>query len=154
MGECMNPYSFRGFGTAICLAASLVSTPAVAGGEVGVVKYAAGTVVIGRGTQRLPAQTGTPVQAADRIVTGADGSVGIVFSDDTRVSLGPSSRFVVDRYQYDAERRQGNFNATLGRGRIAVVSGKIAKGDPDAMKLRTPETILGVRGTEFVVEAN
>jgi hypothetical protein len=33
------------------------------------------------------------------------------------------------------------------------VSGKIAKQSPDAMKVRTPSTILGVRGTEFVVRA-
>jgi hypothetical protein len=34
------------------------------------------------------------------------------------------------------------------------VSGKIAKGSPDAMRVRTPATILGVRGTEFLVRSS
>ena len=39
------------------------------------------------------------------------------------------------------------------RGTLSVVSGKLAKRSPDAMTVRTPSTILGVRGTEFVVRA-
>ena len=38
------------------------------------------------------------------------------------------------------------------RQRLAVISGKIAKHEQDAMKVKTPSSILGVRGTEFVVE--
>jgi hypothetical protein len=32
------------------------------------------------------------------------------------------------------------------------VSGRIAKSDRDAMKVRTPNTLLGVRGTKFIIE--
>jgi hypothetical protein len=35
-----------------------------------------------------------------------------------------------------------------------VISGRIAKQAPDAMTVRTPAAILGVRGTEFVVTVN
>jgi hypothetical protein len=31
------------------------------------------------------------------------------------------------------------------------VSGKLAKQSPEAMKVKTPAAILGVRGTEFLV---
>jgi hypothetical protein len=34
-----------------------------------------------------------------------------------------------------------------------VISGRLAKASPDAMTVRTPTAILGVRGTEFVVSA-
>ena len=37
------------------------------------------------------------------------------------------------------------------QGTLAVVSGKLAKQSPDAMKVKTPAAILGVRGTEFLV---
>jgi hypothetical protein len=40
----------------------------------------------------------------------------------------------------------------VDRGSLAVVSGKIAKSNRDAMKVRTPNTLLGVRGTKFIVE--
>jgi hypothetical protein len=33
-----------------------------------------------------------------------------------------------------------------------VVSGKMVKQSPDAMKVRTPAAIMGVRGTEFIVQ--
>jgi hypothetical protein len=33
-----------------------------------------------------------------------------------------------------------------------VISGKMVKQSPEAMKIRTPASILGVRGTEFVVK--
>jgi hypothetical protein len=34
-----------------------------------------------------------------------------------------------------------------------VVSGKIAKQSPESVRFSTPTTTLGVRGTEFVIEA-
>jgi hypothetical protein len=34
---------------------------------------------------------------------------------------------------------------------LSVISGRIAKQSPEAMTVRTPSTILGIRGTEFVV---
>jgi len=40
----------------------------------------------------------------------------------------------------------------LHRGTLAIVSGQIAKRSPDAMKVQTPTTILGVRGTKFAVK--
>ncbi|MDQ2917043.1 MAG: FecR domain-containing protein [Pseudomonadota bacterium] len=35
-----------------------------------------------------------------------------------------------------------------------MVSGRLAKQSRDAMTVRTPSAILGVRGTEFVVSAD
>jgi hypothetical protein len=40
----------------------------------------------------------------------------------------------------------------MQRGTLAVVSGQIAKRSPGAMKVKTPTTILGVRGTTFAVQ--
>ena len=48
---------------------------------------------------------------------------------------------------------EGAFESTLSRGKLAVVSGKIAKHGLDHMKVSTPTSILGVRGTEFLVDA-
>ena len=40
----------------------------------------------------------------------------------------------------------------VDRGSLGVVSGNIAKSKRDAMRVRTPTSMLGVRGTRFVVE--
>jgi hypothetical protein len=57
----------------------------------------------------------------------------------------------LERYAFDSTTREGHFDAALRKGTLAVVSGRLAKQSRDAMTVRTPSAILGVRGTEFVV---
>ena len=72
-------------------------------------------------------------------------------TDNSLLSAGPNSLLVLDRYEFDSTTNQGRFDASLRRGTLAVVSGRLARQSPDAMTLRTPSAILGVRGTEFAV---
>ena len=53
---------------------------------------------------------------------------------------------------HDATR--GGSTRSCRRARSRVISGRMAKQSPDAMTVRTPSAILGVRGTEFVLSAN
>jgi hypothetical protein len=122
--------------------------------EIGQVKIAKGQVTIERQGKTLPAVVGARLQNSDRIRTGADGSVGITMDDDSLLSAGPYSELSLDQYVFDATTNQGRFDASLNKGTLAVISGRIAKQAPDAMTVRTPTAILGVRGTEFVVSAN
>jgi len=59
---------------------------------------------------------------------------------------------VLEQYAFNSTTHDGKFNARLDRGSLAVVSGKIAKQSPDAMVVKTPSSLLGVRGTEFLVK--
>lgn len=121
--------------------------------DVAQIKVSTGSVYIERGGQRLAAPVGTGVQASDTIVTGADGKVGLTFVDDSRLAAGPNSTLAINRFSFNQNTHAGAMDATLKRGTLSVVSGKLAKQSPDAMTVRTPSTILGVRGTEFVVRA-
>ena len=121
--------------------------------DVAQIKVSTGSVYIERGGQRLAAPVGTGVQATDTIVTGADGKVGITFVDDSRLSAGPNSTLAINRFSFNQNTHAGTMDTTLKRGTLSVVSGKLAKQSPDAVTVRTPSTILGVRGTEFVVRA-
>jgi hypothetical protein len=140
----------RGMIVGLALAALALAGPAAAQ-DVGQLKVVTGTVHIERGGQQLPATVGTRVRASDVIVTGADGTAGITFLDDSLLSVGPDSVLAVDRFAFDPTTHQGAFDSSLRKGTLSAVSGKIAKQSPDAMKVRTPAAILGVRGTEFVV---
>jgi len=122
--------------------------------DIGQIKAAKGQVSIVRGGQTLPGETGAKLQAADVLKTGADGSVGVTMSDNSLLSVGPNSVLALDKYEFDSTTSQGQFDASLQKGSLAVISGRIAKQSPDAMKVRTPTSILGVRGTEFVVSLN
>jgi hypothetical protein len=119
--------------------------------EAGHVKIARGTVQIERAGQKAPAAVGATVQAGDVVSTGSDGSVGITFLDNSLLSAGPNSVLAIDRFAYDPTTHQGGFESSLRTGTLAVVSGKLAKQSPEAMKVKTPAAVLGVRGTEFLV---
>ena len=143
------------FSCVVALAAVVLLTPTQANAaDIGRIKIAKGTVAIEREGRAVPAAVGTRVQTSDRITTGADGSVGITMDDDSLLSAGPNTVLVLDRYAFDPTTNQGRFDSSLNKGSLAVISGRIAKQAPDAMTIRTPTAILGVRGTSFVVNAN
>jgi hypothetical protein len=131
---------------------ALVASAAIAQ-DVGRVKTVKGTVYVEREGRRELALVGTGVRQADIVVTGPDGAVGVTLADDTLLSAGPNSVLAIERFVYEAN-QPGSLEATLSKGTLAVVSGRIAKQAPDAMRVKTPAAILGVRGTEFVVRAS
>ena len=132
---------------------SAVAFPALAA-YVGLVKVSKGNVQIERNGTKVAAPVGTSVQAADVIMTGADGSAGITFTDNSLVSVGPNTVFAIDKYRFDTTTHAGEFEGSLKKGRLAAISGKMVKASPESMKIRTPSAIMGVRGTEFVVQVD
>ena len=135
----------------LALLAAAFAPAAALANDVGMVKTSRGAATIERAGQRLPAPAGTRVREGDALATGADGAIGVTFTDNTLLSLGPDSRLVVNRFTFDATTHRGAFETSLERGTLAGVSGQIAKQSPDGMKVRTPAALLGVRGTEFVL---
>ena len=125
--------------------------------DIGQIKVAKGEVTIERGGQ-MPRcrRAGARLQSARRRSRpGADGSVGLTMSDNFAALCGSEQHPVVSiATRFDSTTEPGQFDATLQKGSLAVISGRIAKQSPEAMKVRTPSAILGVRGTEFVVSAN
>lgn len=140
-----------GLAAAVVVTATIpVPLPAQAQ-EAGHVKVTRGLVEIERAGQKAPAAIGAAVQAGDVVTTGADGSVGITFLDNSLLSAGPNSVLAIDRFAFDSTTHQGSFESSLRKGTLAVVSGKLAKQSPEAMKVKTSAAVLGVRGTEFLV---
>jgi hypothetical protein len=130
------------------------STLGIAADYGGVVKTARGEAQVERAGQRLALQPGDPVFEGDRLLTGVDGYVGITMADETLLTLGPNAQLAVDTYAFDAKTQDGNFLVTLTRGVLSVVTGLIAKRSPDSFVVKTRISTMGVRGTEFIVEAN
>ena len=139
--------------TVCALFLTFIAAVPASGAEVARVKSSSGTVHVERGGERIPATVGARIESSDTIVTGHDGSVGITFIDDSRMSAGPGSTLVINRYSFDRTTHVGVLDATLERGTLAAVSGRLAKHAPDAVTVRTPTMVLGVRGTEFLVYA-
>ena len=139
-------------GEAAILAGLCLSATAFADQLAGMVKTSKGDVGIERAGQRIPAPVGTPVLVADRIKTGADGAVGITLRDHTLLSAGPNSAFAIDKFAFNSTTYEGAISVGVKKGTLAVSTGKIAKEKPESVDFRTPTSVIGVHGTEFVIE--
>jgi len=137
----------------IVLLVCALSAPVSAAQEAGVIKIVKGDVAVERSGERSAGMPGMRVQAGDRVVTGRDGQVGITLRDNTLLSAGPNSSLALDEFAFDSTTHAGAIDASVQRGTVAVVSGKIAKQSPESVRFRTPNAILGVRGTSFVIDA-
>ena len=148
------PISLARCRDAVALSVLIGWAAAAGAADIGQIKIAKGQVAIERQGKSMPATVGARLQIADIVRTGADGSVGITMDDDSLLSAGPNSALSLDQYAFDSATNQGRLDTSLNKGTLSVISGRIAKQTPDAMTVRTPTAILGVRGTEFVVSAN
>ncbi|WP_341743024.1 FecR family protein [Azonexus hydrophilus] len=128
------------------------SLSALAADVAGMVKTSSGRVVIERQGETLPAPVGTQVRVADRVRTGGDGAVGVTLRDNTLLSAGPGSLVVIDKFAFDSSTLDGRMSVGVRKGTLSVATGKIAKRTPESVDFHTPTSVLGVRGTEFIIE--
>ena len=142
----------------LALSASLAWAQAPAGaaaepGRAGTFKQVQGEVRTGRDSAQASPHSGDAVRAGERIATGRDGAASLVLRDGTVLTLGPNTTADLSQFQYDATTQEGNFALDLLQGSLRVVTGLLAKLNPDRFKVKTPTAVVGVRGTDFIVEA-
>lgn len=137
----------------LALALSLPGLHAVASNEAGVVKISQGEVMVERDQQQQPAPVGTRIYSSDRVLTGSNSAVGITLRDNTLLSAGPNSAIDLNKFAFDSTTHAGAIDATVRRGTLSVISGKIAKATPEAVRFSAPGMTLGVRGTSFLIDA-
>ncbi len=117
-------------------------------------KNVAGEVTVLRHGASLPAETGMQLYATDTVTTGKSGSAGLLFLDGTAVAIGPASRVDIADYRFSPQAKQYDFSLYLQRGQVLFSTGRIGKLAPEAVKLRTPTAVIGVRGTRFIVKVD
>jgi hypothetical protein len=119
--------------------------------SIGKIKTLSGDVFIERADATIPAELGSDVYQSDSVVTH-DGAVGILFHDDSRVSLGSNSKMALESFAFDKDTHDGNLDVSMQKGTLSAISGKLTEKQPGAFKVKTPAAILAVRGTEFSVK--
>ena len=128
-----------------------MSTPGVAA-DIGRIKTVAGSASVLRGGAPVAATPGQTLSVHDVLTTGKDGRIGMTFVDNSRFAVGPNSRVALAEFEFNDTTHKGQSLTQVDRGSLAIVSGQIAKENRDAMKVRTPTSMLAARGTRFVVE--
>ena len=136
----------------ISCAALLGFTGTASAYNAGVIKTMRGQVQIERGSRTLDARIGDPVQERDRVIARRGGSVGISMNDETLLSIGPNSAMVFDRYTFNPVTREGQVETSVLKGTLRYVTGLVGRLNPGAIKVKTPTAVIGLRGTEFIVE--
>jgi len=139
---------------AILLAIVLVPTwgHAETDGTIGVVRNSAGSAIVTRGENVLPATTGIRLHVADTLGTGPDGSLGVILRDNSSLSLGPSSSLVLRDFLFSPSERKFGLLVRLSKGTMAYLSGLIGKLAPEKARFETPTATIGIRGTHFAVK--
>ena len=135
----------------LLMAACLSTAATVSAAEIGRIKSVAGAASVVDGKTVTPATVGQLLQVSNVIKTGPNGRVGITFVDNSRFVVGPNSSIALSAFEFNDTTHAGKSLTTVNRGTLAVVSGQIAKENKDAMRVRTPTSLLGARGTRFVV---
>lgn len=123
----------------------------LAGERIGTLNKVDGQVHIERAGGSEMAQSGAGLQAADRLRTGG-GAVSVTLRDGTQMVLGPNSVLELSQFQFDSTTEDGSFAALLVKGSLRLISGLIAKVNPNKYHVHTPTTVISVRGTDFIVE--
>jgi len=90
------------------------------------------------------------VYVNDEILTGDRSFAVLQFTDGAKVTVRPDSKLVIESYLY-AGNDGDEATLNLVSGGLRVITGAMAKTNPENYKVRTPVALMGVRGTEFSI---
>ena len=128
-----------------------LSAQAQAVASAGRIVLAAGSVQLVRGGAVSPARGGMDLRAGDVIRTAPSSSAQLWFQDGGMVAVREKSEFRIESYSYSKDARPASMSnvTTLVKGGARVMTGAIAKANPDAIKVNTRVATIGIRGTGF-----
>jgi len=95
---------------------------------------------------------GDKIFEKDSIKTASNSTIGIIFEDNTLISIGSNAEFFVDEYTFEPENKNVKFKSNLFKGIMACKTGLIPKINPNAMEIKAKTATIGIRGTYFVAE--
>lgn len=124
------------------------------GEVVGSVKTVTGEAFLRRGEKNHEAYEGDYLYRGDVLLTSSDSSLGVIFRDDTILSLGSKSEVRIDQFVFDPAHSNMDFLVNVGKGTAQFISGQIAKLQPESMSVETPLSTIGIRGTRFLVKVD
>ena len=134
------------------LSLSAADGAAVAGETIGMVRTVSGDATVARGGTSLPTAAGLKLEVGDTLVTGRDGTLGVILRDDSSLSIGPESRLVLRSFRFSPSEGKFDLVARISRGTMAYLSGLIGKLAPEKARFETPTATIGIRGTRFALK--
>ncbi len=132
-------------GSACALATDLAGSVSFVIGDANVITEDGKT----RGVSR-----GESINAGQTLQTGATGHIHLRMVDGAFVSIRPQSRLRIEDYKYDAANPANNrIKFVLEKGVARSITGRAGEASKENYRLNTPLAAIGIRGTDFVVQA-
>src|SRR3981189_367132 len=95
-------------------------------------------------------KVGDLVYLGDVVQTGADGRLGINFTDGSSFNLSSNARMTLNEFVYDPNGKSNSTLFNLTKGTFTFVAGSVAK--TGHIKIDTPVATMGIRGTTPHIE--
>jgi hypothetical protein len=119
---------------------------------IGRVLVAAGDVRAVRAGREVPLQNTSPIEAGDRLRTGAASNAQIRLTDESIVALRPETEFAFTDYRFTGK-DDGSERAffRLLKGGLRTITGLVGRRNHQNYRLETPTATIGIRGTHYVL---
>ena len=121
-------------------------------GFVGIVKNVRSEAFIIRNDISENAIIGKKIEMGDVLKTGSNGSMGVIFMDDTVIAMGPKTEIFIHTFLFEPVKGNLSFIAKMVKGTVNFISGQISKLAPGSVDFQTPYFTIGDRGTHFLVK--
>ncbi|MCQ4263063.1 hypothetical protein CXK91_09410 [Stutzerimonas stutzeri] len=142
---------------ACCVAAVAWGAPAVAESlpePIGHVARVEGAAYISSRGHTNAAKVGQAIVPGVALSTGAKGALGVILGDGSVLSFGPYSELTLDDYRFVPAKDELRLRAMLTRGTLSLISGDMARLDPQAIVIETPEGRVRVRGGHVLMKVS
>ncbi len=75
----------------------------------------------------------------------------IMLLDESAITLGPDAQLTIDEFVYDPANTNTNaLSASIAKGAFRLVTGAIARQNPDGTEVKLPNAVLTIRGTTVI----
>ena len=118
--------------------------------DIGSISELKGEALVNRSGESLTAELKLGVESYDDVRT-ANSRIGLTFIDDSVVRLTEHSKLILDEVIFDPDPSKSKIGLTFAAGTARFITGKIGGINKENIKINTPTSQIGIRGTDFTV---
>ena len=124
-----------------------------ASAQVGIVLTVEGEVNVVSGKQECGPRHGLDLEEGDTVRTGEKSWAMLSLLDGAKITVRPSTEVRIETYRFteSSDAAQNHATLVLTRGSLRVITGAITRGRNTGYRVRTPEAIIEMRGTDHDV---
>lgn len=139
---------------AILLVSTTLATPVRAelGAPAGVAGAVTGSVGLTSPAKQITAPvavaSGDGIVMGDNLSTGVESRLQVMLLDESAITLGPEAELTIDEFVFDPAHTDANLLSTsLLKGTFRLVTGAVARQNPEGTSMNLPNAVLTIRGT-------